>query len=64
MYRWQGISRKVSDVFINNKISIFEKRYYPIIKYNNEIIWIPNLIKTNIETDKCDKILIVWNNLL
>ena len=60
----RGISRKVSDVFINNKISIFEKRYYPIIKYNNEIIWIPNLIKANIETNQEDKILIVWNNLL
>ena len=60
----RGISRKVSDVFINNKVSIFEKRYYPIIKYNNEIIWIPNLIKTNIEIDEKDKILIVWNSLL
>jgi len=38
------ISKKVSDVFINNKISAFRKIHYPIIRdIKEEIIWIPGL---------------------
>ena len=44
-----GINMKVSDIYINNKLSIFEKKYYPIIKFKNKIIWIPGMFITTIK---------------
>ena len=41
-------SIKVSDIFIDNKLSIFHKENYPIVKYLDKIIWIPNLYRSNI----------------
>tara|TARA_B100000945_G_scaffold56543_2_gene41668 strand:+ start:6040 stop:7233 length:1194 start_codon:yes stop_codon:yes gene_type:complete len=38
-----GSTIKVSDIFINNKLSLFHKQNYPILKYSGKIIWIPNL---------------------
>ena len=39
-----GASKKVSDIFINQKFSYYNKKNYPIIRNNkNQIIWIPNL---------------------
>ena len=37
-----NLTLKVSDIFINNKLSFFDKSNYPIVKYKNNIIWIPN----------------------
>ena len=40
----KGFTKKVSDIFINNKMSYYDKKNYPIIRdSNNHIIWIPNL---------------------
>ena len=61
-----GINMKVSDIYINNKLSIFEKKYYPIIKFENKIIWIPGMfigaIKPKIDED--DNILLNWCSIL
>ena len=56
-------SIKVSDIFINNKLSLFHKKKYPLIKHNNKIIWIPNLYCSKIENiDKFKEYLILrWN---
>ena len=61
-----GINMKVSDIYINNKLSIFEKKYYPIIKFQNKIIWIPGMFIANIKTkaDKNDNILLNWSSIL
>ena len=54
---------KVSDIFINNKLSLFHKKNYPILKHNDNIIWIPNLYCSKIENiDKFKSYLILrWN---
>ena len=61
-----GINMKVSDIYINNKLSIFEKKYYPIIKFKNKIIWIPGMfigiIKPKVNKD--DNILLNWCSIL
>jgi len=61
-----GVSKKVSDIYINNKLSIFEKKYYPVIKFQNKIIWIPGMFIANVKTklDKNDNILLNWNSIL
>ena len=50
------ITKKISDIFINNKVSLIDKRYYPIVRdSNNKIIWVPNLesnLIDNYETSK------------
>jgi len=60
-----GSTVKVSDIFINNKLSLFEKKNYPIIKYKNDIVWIPNLFhgKVDIGAHK-NFINLKWNSLL
>jgi len=60
------INMKVSDIYINNKLSIFEKKYYPIIKFENKIIWIPGMFIANIKTkvNQNDNILLNWNSIL
>jgi len=60
-----NLTLKVSDIFINNKLSFFYKKNYPIIKYKNNIIWIPNLFHGKIKTSSKNKFLILkWNPLL
>ena len=61
-----GINMKVSDIYINNKLSIFEKKYYPVIKFQDKIIWIPGMFIANVKTklDKNDNILLNWNSIL
>tara|TARA_X000001036_G_scaffold157514_1_gene149552 strand:- start:1869 stop:3113 length:1245 start_codon:yes stop_codon:yes gene_type:complete len=58
-----GNTIKVSDIFINNKFSLFHKKNYPILKYLDKIIWIPNLYSSINSTFKSvDKYLIIrWN---
>ena len=37
-------TKKISDIFINNKISNFDKLYYPVIRSNKgNVICVPNL---------------------
>jgi len=61
-----GISMKVSDIYVNNKLSIFEKKHYPVVKFKNKIIWIPGMFIANVKTklDKNDNILLNWNSIL
>ena len=60
-----NLTLKVSDIFINNKLSFFDKSNYPIVKYKNNIIWIPNLFHGKIKVSAKDKFLILkWNSLL
>ena len=63
-----GVNMKVSDIYINNKLSIFEKKHYPIIKFENKIIWIPGMfianIKIKLDKDDNDNILLNWNSIL
>ena len=64
-----GVNMKVSDIYINNKLSIFEKKHYPIIKFENKIIWIPGMFIANIKTkldrdDNNNNILLNWNSIL
>ena len=56
---------KISDMFVNKKLSLFEKENYPIIKYRNTIIWIPGLFqgKLNIKSDN-KFINLKWNSIL
>ena len=36
--------KKVKDIFSNNKLSLFDKKFYPIIKNSDsKIIWIPKM---------------------
>ena len=57
------ITKKISDIFINNKVSMIDKRYYPIVRdSNNKIIWIPNLESNlNDNSDSTKKIYWVKN---
>ena len=54
-------SKKVSDVFINNKVSIIDKYKYPILRdSNNNILWIPKIANNLTQCNKDIKIL--WIN--
>tara|TARA_B100001287_G_scaffold60056_1_gene48150 strand:+ start:744 stop:2036 length:1293 start_codon:yes stop_codon:yes gene_type:complete len=54
---------KVSDLFIDNKLSLFHKKNYPIIKYNDRIIWIPYMYSFIIEKTKSPEgyLVLIWN---
>ena len=40
--------KKISDLFIDNKISNFNKKFYPILRNNkDEILWVPKLSKAD-----------------
>ena len=55
-------TKKVSDIFVNSKISNYEKRTYPIIRDNNyNIIWVPGLAKA-FNQNNFDKVYIEWKN--
>ena len=55
-------SKKISDLFINNKISNYHKQYYPIIRdCNHNILWIPNIAKKSCYSNS-DNIYIKWKN--
>ncbi len=43
-------TKKISDIFIDNKISNYDKSYYPILRNNNgEVICVPNLATKHYE---------------
>lgn len=49
-------TKKVSDIFIDNKISKIKRSEYPIlIDTNNTILWIPGLKKSQFAKDKSEK---------
>ena len=40
--------KKISDLFIDNKISNFNKKFYPILRNNkDDILWVPKLSKAD-----------------
>jgi len=50
------VTKKISDIFINNKVSQIDKRYYPIVRdSNNKIIWVPNLQSNIIDESQSTK---------
>ena len=55
---------KVSDVFINNKLSFFEKHNYPIVKISNKIIWIPEFFSKKSYSKNGPYIVLKWNSIL
>ena len=59
----KGKQINVSDIFINNKLSLFHKENYPLLKCLDKIIWIPYLFCAKI--DRLDKskqyIVLRWN---
>ncbi|MAV64055.1 MAG: tRNA lysidine(34) synthetase TilS [Candidatus Marinimicrobia bacterium] len=57
-----GFHKKVSDIFIDNKIPLFKKNTYPIIE-NSEgsILWIPGLFINNLLLGENRSILIDWS---
>ena len=54
-------SRKVNDIFIDNKISTTERDMWPIVvDSNNTIVWLPGLKKSKYDvpiSENCDIIL-------
>ena len=55
-------TKKISDLFINNKISKIDKKYYPIVRDNkNNILWIPEIAKAKY-SDHPDSVYITWAN--
>ena len=56
-----GMNKKISDIFINNKISNYDKKFYPIIRDNsNNILWIPNILD-NFEFSNNNILYAEWN---
>jgi len=55
---------KVSDVFINNKLSFFEKHNCPIVKISNKIVWIPKLFSKINHSKNGPYIILKWNSIL
>jgi len=53
----------VSDLFINNKLSLFHKENYPLVKYLDRIIWIPCLFYGKIDRVELHKkyLILRWN---
>ena len=46
-------TKKINDVFINEKISIEERNLWPIVLDSKEnIVWLPGLRKTKFDKDK------------
>tara|TARA_B100000965_G_scaffold405686_1_gene440723 strand:+ start:1570 stop:2916 length:1347 start_codon:yes stop_codon:yes gene_type:complete len=56
-------SRKISDLFINSKISNYHKKYYPVIRDDNDnILWIPKIAGYNYDcVNKDSYCLINWS---
>ena len=49
-------TKKVSDIFINEKVPKYERESYPlVVDSNDKIIWIPNLKKSKFAKDKSEK---------
>lgn len=48
-------SKKIKEIFIENKIDIEKRKEWPIVLDNTgQIIWVPGLKKSNLDIKKCD----------
>jgi len=55
-------SKKISDLFVNKKISNYNKKYYPIIRdSNNNILWVPGIIEKKYKSYN-KNVYIKWRN--
>ena len=46
----------ISDIFINAKIPKYKRSTYPIlVDSNNNVLWVPNIKKSQFAKDKCEK---------
>ena len=54
---------KVSDLFIDKKLSLFHKKNYPLIKYDDRIIWIPYMYSSIAKKNKSSDgyLVLIWN---
>ena len=54
-------SKKINDIFIDEKITIAERNMWPVVvDSNNTIVWLPGLKKSKFDktkSEKCDIIL-------
>ena len=58
-------SKKIKEIFIENKISNNERNSWPIVCDNNgQIIWLPGLKKSNLDVKKSDKYDIIIKYIL
>ena len=59
---YNNMHKKISNMFIDNKISNYNKKYYPIIRnQHNKILWVPNIF--NKSMNMCQKQLYLsWSN--
>ena len=60
---FSGLSINISDLYNDNKFSLFKKERYPIIFNEGKVIWIPKLLHGNIDRIKRTKPIIkmIWN---
>lgn len=57
-----SMNKKLSDIFINNKVSNYNKKFYPIIRDGlNNILWIPKLLN-KFNSDNKNVLYAKWNN--
>ena len=58
-------SKKIKEIFIENKINNSERNVWPIVCDNNgQIIWLPGLKKSNLDVKKGDKYDIIIKYIL
>jgi tRNA(Ile)-lysidine synthetase-like protein len=57
-----SMNKKLSDIFINNKVSNYNKKFYPIIRDGlNNILWIPKILN-KFNSDNKNVLYAKWNN--
>ena len=60
--RFNQMNKKLSDMFINNKIPNYNKTFYPIIRNKcNDILWIPNILNKFYDNPD-NSFYLCWNN--
>ena len=49
-------SKKINDIFIDEKITIAERNMWPVVvDSNNTIVWLPGLKKSKLDKTKSEK---------
>ena len=43
-----GDTKKISDILKDEKLKPYDKKYYPVLMLDNEIIWIPGVKRSNV----------------
>jgi tRNA(Ile)-lysidine synthase len=41
-------SRKLHDVFIDNKVPVAKRQYWPVVVLGEEVVWIPGLVRSGV----------------